>query len=155
MRFERDIQLRQANVMLGVGIGEIIPLPAEQLYKDRSDIGDGVFIVVQKCVEAFLMRTDVSVDNDATLDQNRGCDREPYRPDKAEPFVVCRDGGAGSAGRFPSPGRRPQRRPARRNQSGASGAAAERAHVSRASRHADLYCAEPIRPSFSESAVAR
>ena len=81
--------------MLGVGFGEVILLPAEQLDEDRPDIGDGVFVVVQKRVEAFLMRADVAVDNDAVLDQHRRGDHEPDRLDKAEPFVVRLDGGAG------------------------------------------------------------
>ena len=41
------------------------------------------------------MRTDVAVDDDATIDQQRGCDDEPDRLDKTEPFVMRGNCGAG------------------------------------------------------------
>jgi hypothetical protein len=87
-RFERHLQLGQPSLLLRRRIGEILLLPTEHLNEQRSDVCDGGVVVIEQRVEAFLMRTDIAVDDDATADQHRRRDDEPDRLDKTAPFVM-------------------------------------------------------------------
>ena len=75
--------------MLRRRIGEILLLPTEQFGEYRSDIGDGSVVVIEQRVEAFLMRTNVAVDDDAAVDQHRRRDDESDRLDKPQPFAFA------------------------------------------------------------------
>lgn len=81
--------------MLRRRIGEILVLPTKHFTEQRSDISNGGVVVVEQRVETFLMRTDVAVDDDATVDQHRRCKDEPDRLDKPQPFVMRGNRGAG------------------------------------------------------------